>query len=107
MYLAELFERCGKVAHVDAGFYPVDWHLHHTEEWFIAWVESTGAREVDRMGLGDIAVFRFGRAFSHGAVCIGEDGLVMHSYIGRGVIRTRLTEEPLAGRTARFFTLFD
>jgi len=106
MLLAEVFERCGMVSHVDAGFYPREWHLHRGEELFLGWLDRCGAREVDTPRAGDVAVYRFGRCFSHGAVIVTDAGLAVHAYIGRGVIRTAPDEEPLAGRLRRCFTLF-
>lgn len=107
MLLAEVYEACGMVAAIDAGFYPHDWHLHRSEELFLQWVERSGGREVEAPRMGDVGLFRYGRTWSHGAICVGEDGLMVHAYIGRGVILTRLREEPLSGRDRRFFTLFD
>lgn len=106
MVLAEVFHRCGLVPHVDAGFYPTEWHLHRGEELFLGWLSRVGAQPVEQPLAGDIAVYRFGRCFSHGAIFINDSGLAAHSYIGRGVIKTAADEEPLAGRPRRCFTLF-
>lgn len=106
MFLAEVFERCEMVPHVDAGFYPREWHLHRGEELFLGWLAWAGAAEVDKPQTGDVAVYRFGRCFSHGGIFLNDHGLVAHSYIGRGVIKTTPDEEPLAGRVRRCFSLF-
>lgn len=106
MLLAEVFHTCGMVPHVDAGFYPREWHLHRGEELFLGWLAKCGAREVATPRPGDVAIYRFGRCFSHGAIVVADSGLAVHSYIGRGVIRTAPDEEPLAGRERRCFTLF-
>ena len=106
MLLAEVFEACGLVQHVDAGEYAFDWHLHHTEEQFLGWLARLGAREIDAAGVGDVAVYKFGRTYSHGAIVVSPQGDVVHAHQRMGaVVLGHLTEEPLAGRPARYFTL--
>lgn len=106
MLLAEVFERCGVAPRIEPGAYAHDWHLHRSEEVFLEWVESTGARQVQQPQPGDVAVFRFGRTYSHGAIFL-DDGLLAHAYIGLGVIASRLTEDPLEGRPVLFYSLLD
>lgn len=90
---------------IDPGEYARDWHLHQGEELYMAWLKQAGARPVQTPGLGDMALFRFGRTYSHGAIFVGADELV-HSYLRRGVIRTRLDEEPLHGRPVQYWSVF-
>ena len=108
--LCAVYEACGLVPHIDPGNYAHDWHLHRGEEVFIGWLEKVGAREVlapVRPVPGDVAIFMYGRAYSHGAVVVDDRGTVsvVHAYVGRGVVRSRLDEEPLQGRTARFWSV--
>jgi cell wall-associated NlpC family hydrolase len=103
MFLAEVFERTGVVPHVNAGFYPHDWHMHRGEELFLGWLARIGAERTDAPLPGDIAVFRDGRTFSHGAIVIGPQ-TVVHSYLNRGVQTNRLDEEPIAGREVQFWS---
>lgn len=105
MLLAEVFERCGLVPHVDAGHYPHDWHLNRTEEIFLGWLQRCGAKPVQTPAPGDVACLRFGRTYSHGAIVVADDGQMAHAYIGLGVVLTRPTEAPLAGRDVLYFTL--
>lgn len=107
MYLAEVFERCGVIEHVDPGYYPVDWHLHRSDELYAhglfkycALIDHATAKPQ----MGDVALFKFGRCYSHGAI-VGPDGLLLHSYLGRGVILSRATEEPLEGRLVHYMEL--
>ena len=102
--LCAVYEACGLTERVDPGNYPRDWHLHRSEELYLWWLDKSGAVEVPRGVPGDVVVFRCGRTWSHGGILIDDD-TVVHAYMGRGVIVTRLTEEPLRGRLARFFTL--
>jgi NlpC/P60 family putative phage cell wall peptidase len=105
--LCAVYEACGLVPHIDPGNYAHDWHLHRGEEVLIGWLEKAGAREVQAPAPGDVAVFRYGRAYSHGAVVVDGRGAgeAVHAYLGRGVIRTQLNEEPLQGRMGRFWRL--
>jgi cell wall-associated NlpC family hydrolase len=104
--LCAVYEEAGLVSPVDTGHYPHDWHLHRSEEMFLAWLRRVGAAIVEEPLAGDVAVFRFGRAFSHGAVMVDERTCI-HSYINQGVILTRLDEEPLVGRTVQFWSVHD
>lgn len=97
--LCAVYEACGLVEHVDTGFYPTDWHLHRSEEIYARWLYKYALRlePADKPLPGDVALFKFGRCFSHGAILV-DDGLLVHAYIGRGVILSRADEEPLEGR---------
>lgn len=108
--LCAVYEACGVVPHIDPGNYAHDWHLHRGEEVFIGWLENVGAREVqapERPMPGDVALFRYGRAYSHGGIVVESrvELTVVHAYLMRGVIRSRLDDEPLQGRRARFWSV--
>ena len=97
--LCAVFEATGLVPPIETGAYPTDWHLHRNEELFSGWM-ARYAREPHAalpMRLGEVCLFRYGRTFSHGAIYVG-DGLLVHAYLKRGVILSRITDEPLAGR---------
>lgn len=104
-FLCAVYEAAGVIGKVDPGFYAHDWHLHHGEEQFLAWIERSGGRRVEVPQRGDVAVFRFGRTFSHGAIMLTADTAI-HSYIEMGVVITRLDEQPLAGRPVQFWSLW-
>lgn len=90
--------------------YPNDWHLNHSEE---LWLNGLGQfsqllEPADGPTLAGIGVFRYGRTFSHGSICIDPaEGMVIHSYIGSGVVTSRVSEAPLAGRRVLWFKLKD
>lgn len=103
--ICAVFEACGLTPHVDTGHYPVCWHLHRGAELF----EQALARYCRRLhdapaAPGDVAVYRYGRCYSHGALVV-DGGLQVHAYIGRGVILSAPNEEPLDGRPVRYWTL--
>lgn len=100
--LCAVYEAAAAVAPVVLPYYPVDWHLHHSEELFLQWLEKVGAWRVQTPAPGDVAVFRFGRTYSHGAVMVESD-LAVHACVGAEVMLTRLHEAPLAGRERQFW----
>jgi NlpC/P60 family putative phage cell wall peptidase len=105
--LCAVFEAVGLVPPVDTGFYAHDWHLHRNEEEFSAWLAKF-ARLMPPGAIkeaGDVILWRFGRTFSHGSIHVGE-GLLIHSYIERGVIASRFDEEPLEGREMQHWSFW-
>ena len=90
---------------IDVGTYSTQWHLHRGEEVYLDWLATGGAHQVQTPAPGDIAVFRFGRTFSHSAICVADNEFV-HAYVELGVIQSRLTEAPLQGREAQFWSIF-
>jgi NlpC/P60 family putative phage cell wall peptidase len=57
--------------------YPHDWYLHEEEERYLAVVKMY-AHRVEVAKPGDIEVFRFGRAASHGAIVVSNE-LMLHA----------------------------
>jgi len=100
--LAEVYAKCCGMARMDFGYYPQDWHLHASDERYL---DQVAARcvEVESPSAGDIALFRFGRAFSHGAIVV-EWPRVIHAYWKRGVEWADASKAPLEGRKVRFFS---
>ena len=105
MLLCEVFERAGVIGRVDPGFYAHDWHLHHGIELFSDWLGKHAREKNGPFQPGDIALWKYGRTFSHGSIYVGEN-LFAHSYIGRGVILSRADEEPLAGREMQHWSFW-
>ena len=105
--LCGVFEAVGMVERVETGFYPTDWHLHHSEERYMGWLDCYGRRlgDDEKPLPGDVALFRFGRCYSHSAILVDHD-LLVHAYLGRGVILSRFTEDPIAGRPVKYWSLF-
>jgi len=103
MILVAIYREAGLLpADFDPRPYPQDWHLHRDEERYLGWVLKV-CHETDTPQLGDVAVWKFGRTFSHGAVYVG-DNKIIHSYIGRGVVLDELDQAELSGRPMKFFT---
>jgi len=64
-----IYENVGLVPPFDTGDYPPDWHLHREVERYLAIIRRlAGEITRDQVQPGDVVLFRFGRAFSHGAI---------------------------------------
>lgn len=98
--LAEVYARAGVIPALDVPFYPPDWHLHRDAERYLGFVLVHAIEIFPRMDRvsrdtsrapsceakpGDVALWRFGRCFSHGAIVI-DWPLVIHAYSGRGCV---------------------
>jgi len=108
--LIAVYAACGLVPDFDPGQYPTDWHLHETEERFLAHLLPYAAPIKHEPGqayaVGDVYLWRFGRTYSHGSIAVSPTQVV-HAYLGRGVILTAQGEEPLDGFAVRRFSLFE
>jgi cell wall-associated NlpC family hydrolase len=110
--LAAVYEAAGAIGHVELGDYSPQWHQHHTRELFLEWLERLGARrlpEGQAPQAGDVGVWHYEKTFSHGGIVVegGADPLVLHAYIGRRVVPTRCSEEPLRGVPACFWSIVE
>jgi cell wall-associated NlpC family hydrolase len=104
MLLTEVYERAGVVAHIEPPFYVPDWHLHREAERYMEGLLHY-TQPVEAPLPGDIALFRFGRTFSHGAIVTDWPRLV-HAYWNLVVVHGDATLHPLAARPVRFFSPF-
>lgn len=102
--LAGVYHAAGVIPAPDIPFYPPDWHLHRSAERYLEGLVSH-AYEVEGAEPGDVAVFKFGRCFSHGAIVTGWPQLI-HAWHAGGVMRGDATQPLLAGRPVRFFSPF-
>lgn len=74
----------GVIETFDLEQYPPDWHLHRSEERYMAGV-LRHASEIDGPPLpGDFALWKFGRCFSHGAIVV-KWPIIIHAYLGKTV----------------------
>ncbi|MFZ5658775.1 MAG: hydrolase [Pseudomonadota bacterium] len=104
MLLIRVYHACGLIPDVDPRPYPHDWHLHRDEERYLDGVLRY-ARPVKQPQPGDVALYRFGRCISHGAI-VTRWPQVVHAYLGQGVILSESDQPPLAGRLAGFYSLW-
>lgn len=94
----------GVTGEVQIPQYPPDWHLHRDEEKYLG-VLLEHCRPVETPSPADIALFRFGRAYSHGAIVIAWPRLI-HSYLGVGVeiVSDATRDGRLMNRPVKFFS---
>ncbi len=104
MLLAEVYHAAGLIPHIDPRPYPHDWHLHRDAERYLGWVTQY-ALPVEQPGPGDVAVWKFGRTYSHGAICLGGRQII-HAYRGLGCVLGTLDDAELAGRDVRYYSLW-
>lgn len=83
--------------------YAPEWYLHQDEELYLAGMERFSHR-VDTPSHGDVAVYRFGRTASHGAIIV-DDGYVIHANRQTGNVEL-LERFALEGRLEGYYSVF-
>ena len=73
--------------------YSNEWHLHHSEEKYLKYVQQVAdeVKEGAQLEIGDFLLYQYGRCISHGAIYIGK-GLVIHAFVDYGVIISKLDD---------------
>lgn len=104
MLLAEVYERAGVMPHVEPAPYPADWHHHRSEEVYLGHVQEH-SHQVRAPQPGDIALFRWGRCLSHGAIVI-EWPRIVHAYVAASevVLDDAEANQDLKERLAGFWS---
>ena len=87
--------------------YVQQWHLHRSEEVYLAYVRALGAIEIAEADVrpGDFVLWRLGRCYAHGAIITGWPH-VIHAVNPKGVIRGNAAIEPNLYRTHITHPLF-
>jgi NlpC/P60 family putative phage cell wall peptidase len=112
MLLVAVFKAAGALpAAFDPRPYAPQWHLHRSEELYLAGLEAwLRPLPLDvAPQAGDVVVWRFGRTFSHAGLLVqrAADLEVVHALAQAGqVTQDRLDAAVFAGREMRAFTLF-
>lgn len=102
--LIKVYSEVGLVPEFDPGYYPSDWHFHRSDEVYLEWLEKF-TTSTDKPKPGDIALFKFGRCASHGAIVVDNETLI-HSYNRLGVVYAKYTDAELAGRLVGHYTFW-
>ncbi len=72
--------------------YSNQWQLHHSEEWFLHYVQQFCDKvDDDDLQVGDFLLYQYGRCISHGAIYLGNNQ-VIHAVIQQGVIVSNMDE---------------
>jgi cell wall-associated NlpC family hydrolase len=105
-FLIEVFSRAGVIEHFAVPHYPPDWHLHRDDERYLLTVLAH-AQEVRWPCPGDLALFKFGRSFSHGAIVLAWPHQLINAHLLRGVVLVDPTlDAELMDRPTRFFSVW-
>lgn len=106
MFPLAVYRECGLIpAAYEPPEYSSQWHLHRSEEKYLAEVEKFAVESAGPPRPADFVVFKFGRTFSHGAIVI-DWPMVIHSYIPHGVTLADATNDAqLIGREMKCFEL--
>ena len=92
LLIVRAFVDSGLVEPFDPRPYTQDWHLHRSDEKYLGFVGDHCAI-VAKPKPGDVAVFRYGRCYSHGAIITSVDPISMvHAFQPAGFV----IEEELA-----------
>jgi cell wall-associated NlpC family hydrolase len=105
MMLAEVYCACGIIPHVDIGYYSPDFNLHKSAELYLEGLLQYAKEIPGPPQPGDVAVFKFGRCFAHGAI-VTEWPKLIHAFVRNGVMEGNADQPTLAGRAVKFFDPF-
>jgi NlpC/P60 family putative phage cell wall peptidase len=79
-----VYRAVGLIPEITIPFYKPDQMLHTDDETYLAGLERYG-HEVDSPLPGDVAIFKYGRLFWHGAIVTAWPRLI-HAYAERGEV---------------------
>lgn len=103
--LAEVYSAAGLIEYPEIPHYAPDIGMHRHEETYIEGILRY-AHEVDEPKPGDVAVWRFGRIFWHGAVVVAWPTII-HAYRREGgVVIGDGTVGEFISRPVKFFSLW-
>ena len=107
MLLVRVYAACGLTpADFDPRPYSPQWHLHRGEELYLQWLQAAQAVPTATPQAGDVAIWKFGRAYSHAGI-LKNDTEVIHALMDSGRVTIhKLTDTPLAGRDVKYYTVF-
>ena len=89
----------------DVYHYSFDAHLHDSQEQYIEALESHGWTRVEKPQAGDVALYKVGKRYSHGAIVL-DYPLCIHSYLKIGVCYVDASiDVELINRDVLFFSM--
>ncbi|WP_294538109.1 hypothetical protein [uncultured Rhodoblastus sp.] len=95
MLIVRVFVDLGLVPAFDPRPYDPDWMLHRDDEKYLSFFSQRCARVIKPQP-GDLALFRYGRCYSHGGIVTGADPVaIVHAYHDAGcVVEEALAQNP-------------
>lgn len=103
-FLIEVYANCGIIDRFVPSYYPQDFAMHSDDELFLANLELYAHRIKEPLP-GDVAVWKFGKCFSHGAIVI-EWPEIIHAKMHNGVLLDLGNQGDLMGRAVLFYSVF-
>lgn len=103
--LIEIYANCGLIDRFVPEYYPQDFALHSSKERFLMAIERY-AKPVDSPLPGDVAVWKYGRCFSHAAIVV-DYPVIIHAKIGEGVLLDLADQGELKRRDVKYYSVFD
>lgn len=86
LFLYSVYRKVGLIPEIEIEQYSAQWHLHHDEERYMNWILQFADRvENAPFKAGDGALFRFGRAASHGVIIV-EWPIIIHAFARAGMV---------------------
>lgn len=79
-FIAGVFEEAGLIERIAIPSYSAQWHLHHNAEKYLNGLLGHTKEISGNPQPGDIALWKFGRCFSHGAIVV-KWPIVIHAYV--------------------------
>jgi len=81
LLLREIYCGLGLAPWFDPLPYKPQWYMHNERPVYLEWLQKY-AHRVEHPGLGDVAMFNFGKHAAHGGVIVSESAMV-HAYLPR------------------------
>lgn len=103
--LIDIYDKCGLITRPIVDDYPSDWSLHRDEERYLNTVEKYSHVVASPLP-GDIAVWKVGRTFSHGAIVV-DWPMIIHADTSEGVVYADASVGQLEARPVVFYSIFD
>jgi NlpC/P60 family putative phage cell wall peptidase len=107
--LIETFADAGLIERFAPEPYPPDWHLHRSEERYLAAIARFAAEfdwRAEGIRPGDVVVWKYGRTFSHGGVVTAWP-FVVNALAGNKVVEeTCVNGSDMDGRPMRAFSFW-
>jgi cell wall-associated NlpC family hydrolase len=110
MLIKAVFVTVGVLPPLEVESYPSDWHLHRDEERYLEWAHQL-AVEIETPQPADVAIWRFGRCYSHAGILLDADHVIHAWRRGGGVQVDALRMGALSfhgsqPRPVKYFDLF-
>ena len=108
MLLRAVYFEAGVTPLIEVASYPPQWYMHRNEELFLSYLTPIATEiPAGRAADGDVALFKFGRCFAHGAILVEAPRKVIHATPNyRSVTYGEIDMGELAGRETRYFTFW-